>query len=120
MRSLFFRKKRNGLIALEGLDSPNYNASACKTGPSFGAPPAQHLSTAFGGHPFPETMVSCSTQSAWLKWSFHVSTSLIELISGCHAARVDKHNSAVTSASILASWIMERSGRFTKAFLKKT
>jgi hypothetical protein len=45
---------------------------------------------------------------------------LIELISGYHAARVDKHNAAVTSASILASWIMERSGRFTKAFLKKT
>jgi hypothetical protein len=76
MRSLFLRKKRNELVSLEGLDSPHYNASACKTGPSFGAAPAQHLSTAFGGHPFPETVVSRSTQSAWLKWSFHVSTSL--------------------------------------------
>jgi hypothetical protein len=41
---------------------------------------------------------------------------LNELISGCHAAGVDKHNAAATSASILGSGIMGRSGRFTKAF----
>jgi len=49
--------------------------SARELGAAFGAPAAQHLAAAFGGHTLTESVISDSTQSAGLKWSFHGCTS---------------------------------------------
>jgi hypothetical protein len=75
MRSTFFKKNRNGSVALKGLGPDRSRESACQSGPSFAAAAAQHFSAAFSGHAFTESVIPGSAQSAGLKWSFHICTS---------------------------------------------
>lgn len=77
MRSVFLKKNRNGLITLKGIGPLQPPGSAGQPCSSLGATTAQYLPAALGGHTFTESVISGSSQSAGLKWSFHACTSCL-------------------------------------------